>query len=155
MRVIAMGADLVGWVSVHGVRHPDGDLSPRWCLASGVGAAIFELARDGGALQRDPSGVWKLVTDGPALPVVISRASASGSALEFRLRQAPHVGEWVLDVSPWTLVEVLGPTTADAVTGAAFGTLRADLIARVVEVQDMGGVYVRHLVPGVAALAEA
>jgi len=145
-----MGADLVGWVTVHGVRHPDGALSPKWRLASGVGATIFEVARGGGSLQRDPSGVWTLVTDGPALSVVISRAS--GSALEVRLQQAPQVGEWVLDISPWTLAEMFGPTTADTVTRAAFGALRADLVARVVEVQDMGGFYVRHLVPGLASL---
>jgi len=133
-------------VAVHGVPLPDGDLSAVWRLVTSSGVAAHQAAGQTGTVSRIGTGEWAVVTDAPVLPAVITRATAS--TLEFFLEQAPDLSTWILDMSPWTWPEVLGPQTAERLNDTA-SDLRADLIARVVVFKDLGGGYARHLAPGV------
>jgi len=140
-----MGADVVGWARVHGVRLPGGDVEAVWRLSSHSAAVASELASALGAtLESGPAG-GAVITAEPVLSVSVSWSAAT--LLLLRLAQAPEAGRVGLDVAPWTLAEVLGPAMAELLENSG-GELRAELVARVIIFQHRGGGYVRHLAPG-------
>jgi len=150
--VIIVGGDVVGWVEVHGVPQPRGGLVAVWRLVAGAGAVASRVATAGGSLRRESAQGWAVVTDRSVLPVLVT--GASETEVWFRLAMTPELGTWVLDVSPWSLAQVLGPATAAALTQAETGT-RVNLVARVLVVQNLGGGYVRHIAPGVGPSPQA
>ncbi len=143
-----MGAELSGWAAVHGVRLPGGEMLPVWRLAVASGELAQRAARLlGGTAEAEGSHGWTVVTRASSLNVVITRASAS--ALGFRLMSAPGMALIGLDLRPWSLADVFGPTAAELMARWALG----DLVAWVVVIKDLGGGFVRHLTPALASLA--
>lgn len=141
-----MGADVVGWATVHGVRVPGGDLEAVWRLVTeNQERAEHWAGLLGGSAEPDGSGDWVVITDAPTLRVLIKWAS--GSVVGFWLLWAPGrvIG---LDLGPWTVDEVFGPNTAARLAGWTLG----DLGARVVIVKHRGGGFVRHLAPALSQL---
>ena len=148
MEVRAVGADLSGWATVHGVRLPGGDMLPVWRLVVTSTEVAERVARLlGGTVEPDGSHGWAVITHASTLNVWITRASAS--ALGFRLMGAPGLGVIGLDLGPWSLADVFGTTAAELVARWSIG----DMVARVVIVKDRGGGFVRHLAPALHGLA--
>jgi len=133
---------------VHGVRLPGGDLLPVWRLMMTSAEVAARAARLlGGTVEADGSHGWAVITHASTLNVVITRASTS--ALGFRLMSAPGMAVIGLDLRPWSLADVFGPTAAELMTRWALG----DLVARVVIIRDLGGGFARHLTPALTSLA--
>ncbi|MFC1436563.1 hypothetical protein ACEZDB_38620 [Streptacidiphilus sp. N1-3] len=143
-----MRAEPKGWVTVHGVRLPGGDLMPVWRLVTDSQVRAQAAAQLlGGTAEPDGAQRWAVVTQASALRVWIMEGS--GSVLEFRLMKDPGLGVLGLDMGPWTLAEVFGAEAAARVARWSLG----DLAARVVIVKDQGGGLVRHLAPALRRLA--
>ncbi|WP_145909574.1 hypothetical protein [Kitasatospora viridis] len=141
-----VGADVVGWAMVHGVRVPGGDMVAVWRLLTVSQERAGRWARLlGGSVAHDGSGGWAVTTSASALRVWITWAS--GSALGFRLLEAPG-GVIGLDLAPWTVAEVFGPDAAARLVDWSLGWLGA----RVVIVKHRGGGFVRHLAPALSNL---
>lgn len=143
----AVGGDVAGWATVHGVRVPGGDLTAVWRLVTQRQERAERWADLlGGSAEPDGSGDWMVITNASALRVWITWVS--GSTLGFRLLQAPGAGVIGLDLAPWTLAEVFGPNAAATMARWTLG----DLGARVVIVKHRGGGFVRHLAPALSHL---